>query len=141
MKNYKRKNGYSLIELMVTVAVVGVLVSISVPTYKNYTMKSRRSEGRSFAMEIMQRQEKYYNENNTYTTNLAQLGYSSATPTSEKGYYQVTATAASDGITNNVIITAQPIGSQTSDTECGSFIYNSNGVKSTSTSSTTCWNK
>lgn len=141
MKNYMKKNGYSLIELMVTVAVVGVLVSISVPTYKSYSMKSRRSEGRSFAMEIMQRQEKYYNENNTYTTNLTQLGYNSATPTSEQGYYMVTATAAPDGITNNVIITAQPIGTQTSDTECGSFIYNSNGVKSTSTASTTCWNK
>lgn len=141
MKSYMKKNGFSLIELMMTVAVVGVLASISVPTYKNYSMKIKRSEGRSFAMEIMQRQEKFYNENNTYTTNLSQLGYNSSTPTSEKGYYKVTATAASDGIANNVIITAQPIGSQTSDTECGSFIYNSNGLKSTSTSSSTCWNK
>lgn len=136
-----KKNGYTLMELLVTVAVIGVLASITIPTYKSYSVKTRRSEGRAFAMEIMQRQEKYYTENNTYTINLSQLGYSSSTPTSERSYYKVTATAASDGIANNVILTSVPQGTQASDTECGSFIINSNGSKSTSTSSTTCWNK
>lgn len=136
-----KKNGYTLMELLVTVAIVGILASIAIPTYKSYTIKTRRSEGRAFALEIMQRQEKYYTENNTYTTNLTQLGYSSGTPTSEKGYYQVSAAAAADGIANNVILTAQPQGNQATDTECGSFIINSNGSKTTSTSSATCWNK
>lgn len=135
------KNGYTLMELIVTVAVIGILASISIPSYTSYILKARRIEGRSFLMEIMQRQEKYYNENNTYVINLTQLGYSSATPNSEKDYYKVTATAATDGIANNVILTSQPIGSQTKDTECGSFIMNSNGVKSTSTGSSLCWSK
>lgn len=136
-----KKNGFSLIELMMTVAIVGVLSSIAIPTYKNYSIKSHRVEGKSLIMEIMQRQEKYYTENNTYTTNLTLLGYSSSTVISEQGYYSLTAAAAADGIINNVILTAQPIGSQASDSECGSFIMNSNGQKTTSTSSTTCWNK
>lgn len=136
-----KKNGFSLIELMTTVAIVGVLASIAIPTYKNYSIKSHRVEGKSLIMEIMQRQEKYYTENNTYTTNLSLLGYSSSPVTSEQGYYSVSASAAADGITNNVVLTAQPIGSQSSDTECGSFKMNSNGQKSTSTSSTTCWNQ
>lgn len=136
-----KKNGYTLMELLVTVAVVGVLAAVAIPSYKSYSVKTRRSEGRAFVMEIMQRQEKYYTENNTYTTNLTQLGYSSSTPSSERSYYTVTATAASDGIANNVVLTAAPTGSQTADTECGSFIMNSTGAKSTSTSSTTCWNK
>lgn len=134
-----KKNGYSLIELIVTLAVISILASIAIPTYKSYTLKTRRSEGRAFVMEIMQRQEKYYTENNTYTTDLTQLGYSSSTPTSEQGYYQVSAAAAADGIANNVILTAQPQGNQANDSECGSFIINSNGSKTTSTSSTTCW--
>lgn len=75
-------------------------------------------------MEIMQRQEKYYTENNTYTTNLSLLGYSSSPVIGEQNYYSVSATAASDGIVNNVVLTAQPINSQASDSECGSFIMN-----------------
>lgn len=136
-----KKNGFTLIELLVTITIVGILASITIPAYQTYTLKIRRSEGRSFAMEVIQREEKFYTENNTYTTNLTDLGYSSATPTSEKGYYQLSATAATDGITNNVILTAQPQGNQANDTECGSFIVNSNGSKTTSTSSSTCWNK
>ena len=136
-----KKNGFSLIELMATVAIVGILASIAIPTYNNYSIKSHRVEGKSLIMEIMQRQEKYYTENNTYTTNLSLLGYSSSPVISEQGYYSVSASAAADGITNNVVLTAQPVGSQASDTDCGSFIMNSNGQKSTSTSSTTCWNQ
>lgn len=126
---------------MVTVAIVGVLATIAIPTYNNYSIKSHRVEGKSLIMEIMQRQEKYYTENNTYTTNLSLLGYSSSPVIGEQNYYSVSATAASDGIVNNVVLTAQPINSQASDSECGSFIMNSNGQKSTSTGSTDCWSK
>lgn len=136
-----KKNGFTLIELMVTVAIVGVLASIAIPTYNSYSIKSHRVEGKSLIMEVMQKQEKYFTENNTYTTNLTLLGYSSSTVIGEQGYYSLTASAAPDGIINNVILTAQPIDSQASDSECGSFIMNSNGQKSTSTSSPTCWNK
>lgn len=135
-----KKNGYTLIELLVTMAIVGILASIAIPSYNNYVIKSRRAEGRSFIIEIMQRQEKFYTENSTYTTTLTQVGYPAATAMSEDGHYRVTAAAALDGIGNNVILTAQPIGSQASDTECGSFIMNSNGSKTTSTSALTCWN-
>ena len=58
-----KKNGYTLMELLVTVAVVGVLAAVAIPSYKSYSVKTRRSEGRAFVMEIMQRQEKYYTEN------------------------------------------------------------------------------
>lgn len=136
-----KKNGFTLIELMVTVLIVGVLASISIPTYQNFTMKTRRTEGKSLIMDIMQRQEKYYNENNTYTTNLTQLGYPTTIVLSDKGYYAVTATAAIDGITNNVILTADPKDTQVKDTECGSYILNSTGLKTTSTSLKECWYK
>ena len=135
----RKENGYTLIELLITVAIVGILASISIPSYNSYVMKSDRTEGKSFILEIMQRQEKFYNENNTYTTTLSDLGYAGATATSEKGHYTVTATAGADGIADNVVLTAEPIGSQARDTECGSFVMNSNGAKSVSTSATTCW--
>lgn len=78
---------------MVTVAIVGVLATIAIPTYNKYSIKSHRVEGKSLIMEIMQRQEKYYTENNTYTTNLSLLGYSSSPVIGEQNYYSVSATA------------------------------------------------
>lgn len=77
MNNYNKQTGFNLIELMVTVAIVAVLASVALPSYRNYVIKTNRSEGTSDLVKIMDRQERYYANQfpPTYTTDLATIGY------------------------------------------------------------------
>lgn len=133
----KRNKGFTLIELMITVVVVGILATIAIPSYNGYVIKTNRTEGKALLMEVMQKEEKYYNERNNYTTTLTQLGYSASPIISEKGYYSVAAAVAST--TDNIILQATPIGNQATDSDCGILILSSNGQKTTSTNNSKCW--
>lgn len=135
----KKNKGFTLIELLIVVAIVATLSIVATSGYRKQTMKAYRTDAKNKLYEIMQRQEKYMSENNTYTTTLTNLGYSSNPVVTDGSYYNITATAGSNGITDGVILTAAPQGTQVKDTDCGSFVLNSNGQKSVSTSSTNCW--
>lgn len=141
MKRIIKKNkGFTLIELMITVAIVGILASVAFASYNNQAIKAHRTDAKNKLFEIMSREEKYMSENNTYVTDLTQIGYSSSKPNSDNGYYTISAAANANGITDGVILTATPLGPQLKDATCYSFILNSNGQKSTSTGATSgCW--
>lgn len=134
-----RKNGFTLIELLATCVIVGLLVAMSVGGMKSQGIKNKRTEAKNTLYEIMQREEKYMSENNTYTISLKDLGYGDNTVTTNNGNYKITAKANAVGISDGVILTAIPQGNQEKDTDCNAFILNSNGVQSTNTSSTKCW--
>lgn len=71
MKNKQRsKQGFTLIELMIVVAVIGILAAIAYPSYIDSVRKSRRALAKSALMEAAQKQEAYYARNATYTTDL-----------------------------------------------------------------------
>lgn len=138
----KRTSGFTLIELMITVAVIGILASIAYPSYTEWVVKSRRSEGKSRLLEIAQRQERYYTERNTYTTDFTQLGYASGTLTSENGYYTLTVAATSGNtIVNSFTATATRARTQTADTKCGNLTLTNANVKGVTGTSTVadCW--
>lgn len=71
---YNKVKGFSLIELMVVVAIVGVLSAIAFPSYSSYITRSKRTECRAALMQVMQQQERYYTEKNEY------LAFSSSKP-------------------------------------------------------------
>lgn len=71
-KTDARAKGFSLIELMVVVAIVGVLSAIAFPSYSSYITRSKRTECRAALMQVMQQQERYYTQENKY------LAYSSS---------------------------------------------------------------
>ena len=60
--------GFSLIELMITVAIVAILASIAYPSYVEYVARSKRNECRSGVMQVLQQQERYFAQYNTYKT-------------------------------------------------------------------------
>jgi type IV pilus assembly protein PilE len=60
------RRGFTLIELLIVVAVVGLLAAMAYPSYASYMTGARRIEGQSALLDVMQKQERYYSQNNTY---------------------------------------------------------------------------
>ena len=62
----KRQQGITLVELMVVVAIIGILASIAVPSYQNYVRESRRSTAQAQLVELSTKLERFFSDNNTY---------------------------------------------------------------------------
>lgn len=143
-----RSEGFTLIELMVTVLVASILVAIAVPTYTAQIRKSRRTDAKTALLDLAGREERWFSTNNgTYTNVAANLGYSGTFPvTIGSGYYQVAAPVIAAGTATAVAtftITATPLGSQVNDTSCASFTINNLGQQTATgtdpSPSVDCW--
>ena len=110
----KRHSGFTLIELMLVVVIMGVLTAIAVPSYSNYKLKANRSDAYTILNEIMQAQERYAADNGTYIVDITQLGYANP-QISIDGFYSVAASACGAGITECVLLTATARGAQVAD--------------------------
>ena len=160
-----RASGFTLIELMIVVAVAAILVAIAVPTYQSQIRHSRRTDAKTAVLDAAVREEKYLTLSNGYTTTASNLGYS-ALPTliGSGGYYNLyvcvgaatTTTAptvpcvAVTGTTGtSFVVAAIPVAgtSQASDSQCLYFAvdntgtqYSANTTAGTGTNTTsTCW--
>ncbi|MBK6006093.1 type IV pilin protein [Ramlibacter ginsenosidimutans] len=134
-----RVRGFSLIELMVVVAVIGLLASIALPSYTRYVLRSHRSSAITGVLDVASRQARYYTTNNTYTTSMTALGYPvdpmPLTDSSNRYYDLSVASASATAFT----VRAVPVNAQTKDT-CGTYTYTDLGVKSiTSGTLGDCW--
>ncbi|MSQ69057.1 MAG: type IV pilin protein [Gammaproteobacteria bacterium] len=137
--------GMTLIELMVVLAVVGILTAIAYPSYQGSVSKARRADGKTLLLDIAARQERYFMDSSSYTTTLTQLGYGVGTLTSSDGFYSATVAAGPSGsITSSYTITATPVTAQWGnggDTQCGNLLLDSRGNQTSSLGTTAaCWN-
>ncbi len=95
MTMIRRIRGVTLIELMIVVVVLSILVAIAYPSYRQYVAKAKRNEAKAALLQIATRQESFYLQNNTYTTDMTNLGFGAANNVATStGTYIVNVTAA-----------------------------------------------
>lgn len=135
----KKNRGFTLIELMITIAIVAIIAAIAVPSYTDYVRKGRRSQAVSELGRLQMTLERWRADNPSYA-NCTGTGCGNGTypAASTLDHYTVAISGAS---ATGYTLTATPKGAQASDA-CGNFIITySNGtpVKSTSTGAERCW--
>ena len=143
-RSYPQKmRGVTMMELVTVVAIVAILSSVAVASYRNYLLRAHRTDASTALLRIQVAEEKFFLQNNTYTIDItdappAGLGVGSPTP---NGFY--TLVVAADPSTNNIatsyLATATATGSQTKDTACPTLTINDQGQHGPVATATTCW--
>ena len=85
-------SGLTLVELLVVLVIIGILGAIAVPTYQQHTLRARRTEAKTALLQLAANQERHYLQHNTYTDDLAALGF--AAGVSDRGIYTLSVPAA-----------------------------------------------
>ena len=148
--NNKAQRGFTLIELMITVAVIAVLAAIAVPSYREYVLRSHRVEGQGLLSEAAARQERWRAQNGGYSTpatanpsTLAKAVDNLKLPGgeySENRYYKL---EIEDSTTGNggYLLIAKRNGAQANDSKCGDFTLTATGTKGMASGGdvATCW--
>jgi type IV pilus assembly protein PilE len=136
-------SGFTLIELMVTLAIAAILVTVAIPAYNSQIRKSRRTEAKTALLDLAGREERVYSATNAYSNVPSALGYT-VTPDSfpltvGSGYYTVNVVVNAPGAAATFTITALPVGGQgqDKDTLCTSFVVDQTGQQTASDPS--CW--
>lgn len=132
--NKNKQRGFTLIEVMITVAIVGILASIAYPSYTDYVTRSNRSEGQRELLRYANIQEQVYVDSRSYAANMKGLGSTTETIDTENGKYTISVSAQT---TTTFTLLASAKGSQTGDTDCTALTVNEVGVKGPSA----CWEK
>jgi len=138
MKQFiRKKSGFTLIELMIVIAIVGILAAVAYPSYTDSVSQARRTDAMNNLLRFQVEQEKYRASNVQYAASFALLiGGADPTPSSE-GFYSLAINAAN---ATSFTITATPAGAQVGDT-CGNFVVDQNGPNFGAGANANCWNQ
>ena len=149
-----RAGGFSLLELMIVVAVIGILAGIAIPNYQSYVVKSKRAAAEAFIMGLSNSETQLLLDLRQYVSvannaafpnapTAANPGLGLTVPTDVSANYNISIAATNPAnAPPTFVITAAPTGGQaTSDTACGSVTINQAGTKGISGTGSvaTCW--
>jgi type IV pilus assembly protein PilE len=139
-----KKNGFTLIELMIAVAIVAILAAIAIPAYSSYIKRANRTDATKSLSAIAQALERCYSQNFTYSNTAPYVCAANASPVfSSQGYYSIVVNVVPAGAMTpeTYNMTATPVvAPQTTDTACATFTLDSTGAQGSTPSATkTCW--
>ena len=137
--NLKRHKGFTLIELMIVLAIVAILASFAYPSYQDHVRKTRRSDCEGVMMSAANSLERFYTANGTYASAVAGTNYPNRCPASGAKFYDLAAAVTATTFT----LTATPTaGSDQVSDKCKNLTLTSTGQKGTSAaglSAADCW--
>ena len=144
--------GFTLIELMITVAIVAMLAAVAYPSYLDSVLKGRRAEGRTAILNLLQQQERHYtqtgsymaftagntgNNGTTFTGVAAEIPFKTRSGETNSAYLLSAAACAGAALNECVLISAEPV---KTDVAVGTLTVSSSGAKSCSGSKQSlCW--
>ncbi len=126
-----RRRGITLLELMITLAIVGILAAIAYPSYTSHLRKSRRPEAQQVLMDIAARQQQQLLDSRSYAATLADTG--ALVPGSVQPHYRFEV-APGTGATPGFTASAVPLGAQAADS-CGTLTINESNLRAPAS----CW--
>lgn len=138
-----KEGGFTLIELMVVVAIMGILVSIAMPAYTESVRRSNRAEAKSELVQVAAEQERFFSSTNSYSTDATPLNtpvVAARVRTTTNAWYSIAVTACAGGaIANCFLATATAQNEQLAD-GCTTLTLTSTGLRgSTGLASDECW--
>lgn len=138
------EKGFTLIEVMIVVAIIAIIAGVAYPSYQDSIRKAKRGVAKSELMKVLSRQEQFFINNKGYATNLTSLGYG-ANPfyvddqgqesTAAEGVYLIQ--LAGGASTAAFTLQAVPQNAQASDSTCGTFTLTNTGAQGAAGSN--CW--
>lgn len=135
----KQNKGFTLLELMIVVAIIGILSMVALPAYQENVAASKRADAKASLSSFAGLMERYYTENNSYTGATVANTWGSPATLPKDGnspaYYTLSISALA---ATSYTLTATAAGSMSGD-RCGNFTLTSTGVKGVSTAETDCW--
>lgn len=137
--------GFTLLELLIVVAIMGILASIALPAYQNSVLRSGRAEAKSELLQVASDQERYFSNFNSYVDDATPLNtpvVAGRDRTTQNGFYAISVAACGAGaITNCFLATATAQNDQTADVCTTLTISNTGARGATGDTTNECWQR
>jgi len=136
--------GFTLIEILIVVAILGILVSIALPAYNASVLRSGRAEAKGELLQVAADQERFFSSFNTYIDDATPLNTPTVADrdrTTQNGLYVISVGPGGTGIGSSFIATATPQGDQAAD-ECTTLTLSNTGLRgATGATADECWQR
>lgn len=136
LKRHSGMLGFTLIEVMIVVAIIGLLASIALPSYSSYIARARRADARTQLVQVAQFMQRFYAANDAYNTDRAGNAVLSQVPSSINRspadgtkMYDLAIPSGNLTVTSYTIQMVPTAGAAMENDECGTFTLTSTGVK------------
>lgn len=128
--------GFTLVELLITVAIVTILAAIAIPSYQQHVIKSNRANAAAFMSQIASQEEKFALDARSYTDTIGSGGLNLSIPDALSTKYTITVAVNNAATPPTFTVTAVPTSAQ-NDTLCGTLTLTQAGAKTPT--NTACW--